>query len=60
MGLSQAQVGAMMDYSSQVGQRTVSALEGGSGSLEQYMNAAAALGVNLELVIEYVRSEPEG
>lgn len=60
MGMSQAKLGEMMGYDTQPGRVTVSHLERGEGSIEQYMNAGAALGIPLAWVIEYVRSEPEG
>lgn len=46
-----------MGYAALVGQRTVSSLEHGVGSVEQYMNAAAALGLELDAVIEYISLE---
>lgn len=58
MGLSQAELGVMMGHAIRPGQSIVSKLEAGHGSVEQYMNAAAALGLSLEAVIEYVRYEP--
>ena len=58
-GLSQVELGVMMSYSLSSGQTVVSRLEAGLGTVEQAINAAGALGLAWDAVIEWVRIERE-
>lgn len=58
-GLTQVQLGRLLLYPTDAaGQRAVTRVELGEAGLEGVMNAAAALGLSLEEVIEWASDRP--
>lgn len=59
LGLSQNDLGRLLLYSTEAsGQRAVAHIESGKSGIEGVMNAAAAMGLPLESVIEWASDRP--